>query len=97
MNKLKRVYARVTIKNVRQHSIEEGVSAKSVVARNSFVHEGVARIGKRNAPLTSDGANRLVQDSSDIIRFIKEKLPEELQWPVYNYSFQIDIGKRIWS
>ena len=60
-------------------------------ARNSFVHEGIAEIGKK--PITVEETQMLLVKANEIVRFIKNELPDELQWP--EYKFQIQIEKNI--
>lgn len=48
-------------------------------ARNTFVHEGVAMLGK--SPLTKDEAAILVGRVNDIIAKVREWVPEDLRWP----------------
>ena len=62
-------------------------------ARNSFVHEGVAQIGKR--PVREAEARELVQRAADIVTFIKAKLPNEMPWPEYQPTTIIRIAKKI--
>jgi hypothetical protein len=62
-------------------------------ARNSFVHDGVAQIGKK--PVTEDEARRLVEHAAKIISFIRAKLPEELRWPEYQHKINIRIDKKL--
>lgn len=64
-------------------------------ARNSFVHEGVARIGKARVPLSTDDARKLIGKANEIVKFVKEKLPAELQWPEFKYSVQITATKKL--
>jgi len=49
-------------------------------ARNSFVHEGVAMVGKTT--LSKDDAAVLVGKVDNIIAKIREWIPEEMRWPV---------------
>ena len=50
-------------------------------ARNSFVHEGVAKID--GAVVTEIEARRLVGKADEILAFVKLNLPPDLQWPEY--------------
>jgi hypothetical protein len=50
-------------------------------ARNTFVHEGRARIGQQ--PLTSERASQLVALSGDVIEWIERLLPDGHQRPRY--------------
>lgn len=49
-------------------------------ARNSFVHEGTAKIG--NSVLTKDAAAELLVRVNSIIDKVREWIPEDLRWPV---------------
>ena len=62
-------------------------------ARNSFVHEGVAKIGKK--PITEEEAWKLLGKANEIVKFIKNELPDELQWPEYNFSIKIDAKTKM--
>lgn len=62
-------------------------------ARNSFVHNGVAQIGKQ--PISVEKAKELVSLALEIILWIREKLPDSLQWPEYVYSYVIDFKKKL--
>src|SRR5436309_1808983 len=62
-------------------------------ARNSFVHEGVARVG--GAPVSVDDAKKLVDAASNVISKVREWLPEELHWPVFRHQVQIEMFKRL--
>jgi hypothetical protein len=75
----------VLLKQFAGHSLKEDQalweSFKNLrSARNTFVHEGVARVGK--APLTKDAAAVLVNCVNDIIAKVREWIPEDLRWPV---------------
>ena len=62
-------------------------------ARNSFVHEGIAKIGETN--VTTETANKLIVAASTIISKIKECLPTELHWPEFTYDLNVEIQKRL--
>ena len=62
-------------------------------ARNSFVHEGIAKIGEIH--VTTETANRLIVSVSTIISKIKEWLPKELHWPEFTYDLNVEIQKRL--
>lgn len=64
-------------------------------ARNSFVHEGIAKIG--NSILDREDAKRLVGSASEIINFIKEKLPEDIKWPEFKYNFEIQAEMKVFK
>jgi len=52
-------------------------------ARNSFVHDGVAKLGSQ--ALHQADAYRLVKAAGDIIEYVRERLPEEMRWPQLQY------------
>lgn len=60
-------------------------------ARNSFVHEGIAKIGKK--PITNDEGKRLVHSAAEIINFIKTKLPNELRWPEFEHNTSVSMER----
>lgn len=63
------------------------------VARNSFIHEGIAKIG--GDVLSQDKALALLKKAENIIKFIKEKLPERLQWRDYKFSTKIEAKHKL--
>ena len=60
-------------------------------ARNSFVHDGVAKIGPN--VVTEDEARSLVGKAGEILAFVRSNLSPDLQWP--EYPHQIQLGVRI--
>ncbi len=58
-------------------------------ARNSFVHDGVARIGKTSDALTLNQARDLVMAAPDIVRFVRNLVPEELRWPEFDHKIEL--------
>ncbi len=50
-------------------------------ARNSFVHCGVVKIGKRN--ITKIEAVKLINKTSEIIDFVETLIPPELKWATF--------------
>lgn len=64
-------------------------------ARNSFVHEGIAKIGDR--ALNREDACRLVGSADKIIRFIKGKLPEDMKWPEFKYTFKVEATMKLFK
>ncbi|MCK4789205.1 MAG: hypothetical protein KAV87_36015 [Desulfobacteraceae bacterium] len=53
-------------------------------ARNSFVHEGEAQIGSK--PISEDVARKLIAKAGEIVAYIKEKMPQEVQWPEFKHT-----------
>jgi hypothetical protein len=64
-------------------------------ARNSFVHEGVAKIGDQVLKWTD--AQHLIGSANKIIRFIKEKLPEDMKWPEFKYNFEVQAKMKLFK
>jgi hypothetical protein len=62
-------------------------------ARNSFVHEGHARIGRK--PVSKEDAAMLIQKAEEIALRLREWLPENLRWPAFEHSVKLEIGKII--
>lgn len=63
-------------------------------ARNSFVHEGVAKIGKTQT-VDTETAQKLITSSFEVISKIKEWLPKELHWPEFKYEVEIEGQKKL--
>ena len=53
-------------------------------ARNSFVHEGEAQFGSK--PVSEDVARKLIAKAGEIVACIKEKMPQEVQWPEFKHT-----------
>lgn len=64
-------------------------------ARNSFVHEGIAKIAGRG--INREEAYQLVGSADKIIRFIKEKLPEDMKWPEFKYNFEVQATMKLFE
>ncbi len=62
-------------------------------ARNSFVHEGIAKIGQ--TPVSNETARNLVVAAFEVISKVKGWLPKELHWPEYKHQVKIEIVKRL--
>ena len=62
-------------------------------ARNSFVHDGVARVGDQI--VTEDQARNFIRQANEIISVIKKELPEELRWPEFKHAIQIQFSKAL--
>jgi hypothetical protein len=63
-------------------------------ARDSFVHEGVAAIGKQQVAVTSGRAGELVEIADEIVRFVEALLPAEARMPRYDAAVNISVGLR---
>jgi len=75
----------VLLKEFTGHTLKEDAALWEAFknlrsARNSFVHEGVAMVGK--TPLSKDDAAVLVGRVDSIIAKIREWIPEDIRWPV---------------
>jgi hypothetical protein len=57
-------------------------------ARNTFVHRGVAEVGKK--ALLPQEANALIGKASEIIAWVREILPEEIRWPVFQPNIKTE-------
>lgn len=64
-------------------------------ARNSFVHEGLAKIG--GAPVSGERVQALVASAWEIVSKVRESLPPELRWPEFKYELKVQAVKRILS
>jgi hypothetical protein len=62
-------------------------------ARNTFVHEGTARIGK--TPVDIARVGQLIIAATAIIAKIREWVPEGMRWPTYDHKNEIAFTKII--
>jgi hypothetical protein len=62
-------------------------------ARNSFVHEGIPKIGQN--PISEGEARELLVKANEIVIFIKNELPEDLRWPEYKHSIKVEAKKKV--
>lgn len=62
-------------------------------ARNSFVHEGVAKIG--GAPINIETVQKLIASASEVISKVKEWLPKDLHWPEYKHQIKVEVLKKL--
>jgi len=62
-------------------------------ARNSFVHEGIPKIG--DMAITIETAQKLIASASEIILKVKQWIPSELHWPEFKHTVQVEIVKRL--
>ncbi len=62
-------------------------------ARNSFVHEGVARLGR--TLLTMPETLRLIENADSIVTKVREWMPESCRWPVFQHTTQLEVSKII--
>ena len=62
-------------------------------ARNTFVHEGTAKIG--GVAVTLDQASNFILLADKIISQIRDWIPEEMKWPEFQHRVQIQFVQRI--
>jgi hypothetical protein len=62
-------------------------------ARNSFVHEGVAKLAK--LPIDDNGARQLILAAGDVIKQIQEWLPEDLRPTRFAHTVKLEVFKKI--
>lgn len=62
-------------------------------ARNSFVHEGVAKVG--GAPVTLESVQKLIASASEIVVQVRSWIPSELHWPEFKHAIQIEAFKQL--
>lgn len=62
-------------------------------ARNCFVHQGVPMVGKKE--LSIGEAIALIDKADQIVAKIRDWLPEEDRWPVYQHSVQLEMVQPI--
>lgn len=66
-------------------------------ARNAFVHDGIARIGKNSEPVTADKVQKFIQDAWAIIAFVRESIPEDLRWKEYNFQNEVSFKSDLFT
>jgi len=57
------------------------------------VHEGVARIGGK--ALSDDDALKLLVNANEIIARLRDWLPSDLKWPVFELKTMMKLEKRL--
>lgn len=62
-------------------------------ARNSFAHEGIAKIG--DDIVTSDKAREFIIKAKEIIETIREALPEEHKWPEFKPEIEVVLTQAL--
>lgn len=62
-------------------------------ARNSFVHEGTAKLGRNN--LSANDVLPLIARAEEIVARIREWIPEGCKWPLIEHNIQIRFSKVI--
>lgn len=87
----------VLLKNLTGHSLKEEENLWQAfinlkTARDTFVHEGMARISKKSQkPLEEKEAIELINLANKIPFKIREWLPKEIQWDLHkNYNFSLE-------
>jgi len=61
-------------------------------ARNEFVHQGLARIGKQ--PVSQAHAGQLVAGATKILGWIRDRLPNDRKWPEHIYEHKVAVASR---
>lgn len=56
-------------------------------ARNTFVHEGIAKIGQ--TPVTKEKALQLLASVVKIFDSVRERLPDELKWKKFKHDIKV--------
>jgi hypothetical protein len=64
-------------------------------ARNSFVHEGCATIGKAKEPVNVELTQKLIGGATEIIAKVRELLPREFHWPRFEHKVKVEALKKI--
>ena len=62
-------------------------------ARNSFVHEGVAKIG--GAAIATDRTRILIAEAYNIISRVRQWIPQELHWPEFQHDIKVEVMKQL--
>ena len=86
------------LKHVTSHSLKEEPKLWEFfqhlkAARNTFVHEGIARVGKSSVDLKQ--ADLLVLAAGNIISKVRECLPAELQWQEHKRELRMHMEKKL--
>lgn len=62
-------------------------------ARNSFVHEGVAKVGR--SVVTAADAMALIARADQIAEKVRDWLPNALRWPTFVHQVQVEVHKSL--
>jgi hypothetical protein len=92
----------VLLKVLTSHSLKEDRGLWQAFrdvksARNSFVHEGIARIGKASEPVDPKTVRSLIHSAELVISKIREWLPDDMRWKQQDQKPEIRIWKRLLS
>ena len=84
----------VLLKHFTGHSLKEESALWEAfknlrTGRNKFVHEGAAKIG--GVDVTAQKAAELVGLAHKIVSQIREWLPSEVQWPVFEHHTTLNV------
>ena len=90
----------VLLKIVTGHSLkDEGALWEGLKnlrsARNSFVHEGVAQLGRKR--LSANDVLPLIARADAIVAKIREWIPEECRWPLIEHTINIQMAKLLFG
>lgn len=88
----------ILLKTITGHSLKEDNELwegfKNLkTARNSFVHKGVAKVGR--AVLSVHETTTLIGKADAIISKIREWVPEQSRWPELQHQIKFQITKRL--
>jgi hypothetical protein len=88
----------VLLKELTGHTLKENNELWEAfthirAARNSFAHEGCAVVAKK--PVNVLEAANLISKAEAIFLWIRQWIPEEKRWPVFQYSSQVEIVKEM--
>jgi hypothetical protein len=64
-------------------------------ARNSFVHEGRAVLGKNKEEVTPEKASSLIAKARDIVRWVEPLLPSEMRSLGIEQRFDVEVSKQL--
>lgn len=86
------------LKILSGHSLKEELQlwelfANLKSARNSFVHEGAAKVG--GSPIDDSKARQLILAAGDVIKKIQEWLPEDMRSPSFTRTIKLEAVKKI--
>ena len=86
------------LKLFTEHSLKEDLALWEAFknlksARNSFVHEGVARVGGK--ALSGEDALKLLGKANEIIASLRQWLPDDLKWREFELKTEVKMGKKI--
>ena len=83
----------VLLREFSGHSLKEDAALWEAfrnleTARNTFVHEGTARVG--SAAITKEEAGKLVMQVDSIIARVREWILEDIRWPISEVKVTVE-------